>query len=108
MNIISTQLHLFSNLNFVSDDVAFANAFSNIEPEDYFSAHQNVQTGLPHGLLFPRAAPGAAEQLADASLDLRNLAQFGRCHLYPRILHENVELRACLGESRCNVEIYVT
>lgn len=81
--------------------MTFADALSHIEPEAHLHAHQGVECRLFHGEVLPRARLGARQQFTNTSLDLRDIAQLGRCQFHLGVLHEYSELGPGCGESRC-------
>lgn len=86
------------NLNIIADNVALANALSDVEPENDLHANKGVKGGLLDGLVPPGTSLSTGQQFANASLDLWDFTQFRRRQLHSRILQEDIEF----GASSCD------
>lgn len=91
-------LQIRSDLNVVSDKVTLSDAFADVEPEEHLSADQRVQPGIAHRQVLPVSGLGAADQLADAFTDGRNVAGLRWGELDGSVLQESLEFRATLGQ----------
>lgn len=78
--------------------MTLSDAFADVEPEEHLSADQRVQPGIAHRQVLPVSGLGAADQLADAFTDGRNVAGLRWGELDGSVLQESLELRATLGQ----------
>lgn len=81
----------YTDLNIIANNVAFSNAFPNIEPASYFNCYKGVQPGLLDSHILPGTILGTTDQTADSSSDLWNVSRRWRCQFHLGVFHEDVQ-----------------
>lgn len=93
-------------LDIISDQVTFADALSDVEPENDLHCDERIDGGLLHSNIFPGSSSESAEQSTDSITNGWNIGGSWRCQLDLGILHESVEFWGALTDEVWKCEKY--
>lgn len=90
-------------LDIVSDQVTFADAFSDVKPENDLHCDERIHGSLLHTNIFPGSSSESTQQSTDTITNSWDISRSWWCQLNLGVLEESVKFWGALSNEVCKI-----